>query len=71
MGAVWGMTVRFQFGTNGPGYMERAGNIAGPLLGYEILTAFFLEASFLGSWAGPTKPKAAPTTRCKSPSWPA
>jgi cytochrome d ubiquinol oxidase subunit I len=38
----------FQFGTNWPGYMERAGNIAGPLLGYEVLTAFFLEATFLG-----------------------
>ncbi len=38
----------FQFGTNWPGFMERAGNIAGPLLGYEVLTAFFLEASFLG-----------------------
>ena len=38
----------FQFGTNWPGYMETAGNIAGPLLGYEVLTAFFLEATFLG-----------------------
>jgi cytochrome d ubiquinol oxidase subunit I len=38
----------FQFGTNWPGYMEKAGNIAGPLLGYEVLTAFFLEATFLG-----------------------
>jgi cytochrome d ubiquinol oxidase subunit I len=37
----------FQFGTNWPGFMERAGNIAGPLLGYEVLTAFFLEATFL------------------------
>ncbi|MCT9812843.1 cytochrome ubiquinol oxidase subunit I [Acidovorax sp. Be4] len=48
MGVVSGVTMSFQFGTNWPGYMERAGNIAGPLLGYEILTAFFLEASFLG-----------------------
>jgi len=38
----------FQFGTNWPGYMETVGNIAGPLLAYEILTAFFLEAVFLG-----------------------
>ena len=38
----------FQFGTNWPGFMEKAGNIAGPLLGYEVLTAFFLEATFLG-----------------------
>ncbi|HAE00958.1 MAG TPA: cytochrome ubiquinol oxidase subunit I, partial [Rhodospirillaceae bacterium] len=35
-------------GTNWPGYMERVGNIAGPLLAYEVLTAFFLEAVFLG-----------------------
>ena len=38
----------FQFGTNWPGFMETVGNIAGPLLGYEVLTAFFLEAGFLG-----------------------
>jgi cytochrome d ubiquinol oxidase subunit I len=38
----------FQFGTNWPGFMETVGNIAGPLLAYEVLTAFFLEATFLG-----------------------
>jgi cytochrome d ubiquinol oxidase subunit I len=48
LGVVTGVTMSFQFGTNWPGYMERAGNIAGPLLGYEVLTAFFLEATFLG-----------------------
>jgi cytochrome bd ubiquinol oxidase subunit I len=48
MGVVSGITMSFQFGTNWPGYMIRVGNIAGPLLGYEVLTAFFLEASFLG-----------------------
>ncbi len=48
LGVVSGITMSFQFGTNWPGFMERAGNIAGPLLGYEVLTAFFLEASFLG-----------------------
>lgn len=47
LGVVSGITMSFQFGTNWPGFMERAGNIAGPLLGYEVLTAFFLEASFL------------------------
>jgi len=47
IGVVTGVTMSFQFGTNWPGYMERAGNIAGPLLGYEVLTAFFLEATFL------------------------
>ena len=48
MGVVSGITMSFQFGTNWPGYMNTVGNIAGPLLGYEILTAFFLEAAFLG-----------------------
>ena len=48
LGVVSGVTMSFQFGTNWPGFMERAGNIAGPLLGYEVLTAFFLEATFLG-----------------------
>jgi cytochrome d ubiquinol oxidase subunit I len=48
LGVVTGITMSFQFGTNWPGYMEKVGNIAGPLLGYEVLTAFFLEASFLG-----------------------
>ena len=48
LGVVSGITMSFQFGTNWPGFMEKAGNIAGPLLGYEVLTAFFLEATFLG-----------------------
>lgn len=48
MGVVSGITMSFQFGTNWPGFMETVGNIAGPLLAYEVLTAFFLEASFLG-----------------------
>jgi cytochrome d ubiquinol oxidase subunit I len=48
IGVVTGIVMSFQFGTNWPGFMEKAGNIAGPLLGYEVLTAFFLEASFLG-----------------------
>jgi cytochrome d ubiquinol oxidase subunit I len=48
MGVVSGITMSFQFGTNWPGFMTKVGNIAGPLLAYEILTAFFLEATFLG-----------------------
>ncbi|MFM8900249.1 MAG: cytochrome ubiquinol oxidase subunit I [Burkholderiales bacterium] len=48
LGVVSGITMSFQFGTNWPGFMEKVGNVAGPLLGYEVLTAFFLEASFLG-----------------------
>lgn len=48
LGVVSGITMSFQFGTNWPGFMEKVGNIAGPLLAYEVLTAFFLEAGFLG-----------------------
>jgi cytochrome d ubiquinol oxidase subunit I len=48
LGVVSGITMSFQFGTNWPGFMEKVGNIAGPLLGFEVLTAFFLEATFLG-----------------------
>jgi cytochrome d ubiquinol oxidase subunit I len=48
VGVVSGITMSFQFGTNWPGFMATAGNIAGPLLGYEVLSAFFLEATFLG-----------------------
>ncbi|MGO4813240.1 cytochrome ubiquinol oxidase subunit I [Cupriavidus sp. 2MCAB6] len=48
LGVVSGITMSFQFGTNWPGFMETVGNIAGPLLAYEVLTAFFLEAGFLG-----------------------
>ncbi len=48
LGVVSGITMSFQFGTNWPGYMQTVGNIAGPLLAYEVMTAFFLEATFLG-----------------------
>ena len=48
LGVVSGITMSFQFGTNWPGFMKTVGNIAGPLLAYEVLTAFFLEATFLG-----------------------
>jgi cytochrome d ubiquinol oxidase subunit I len=47
IGVVTGVTMSFQFGTNWPGYMNTVGNIAGPFLAYEILTAFFMEATFL------------------------
>ncbi len=48
LGVVSGITMSFQFGTNWPGFMQTVGNVAGPLLAYEVLTAFFLEAVFLG-----------------------
>ena len=47
LGVVSGITMSFQFGTNWPGFMEKVCNIAGPLLAYEVLTAFFMEATFL------------------------
>jgi cytochrome d ubiquinol oxidase subunit I len=48
MGVVSGIVMSFQLGTNWSVLSTRAGGILGPLLGYEVLTAFFLEASFLG-----------------------
>ena len=48
LGVVSDITMSFQFGTNWLGFMETVGNIAGPLLAYEVMTAFFLEATFLG-----------------------
>src|SRR3546814_18805783 len=48
MGVVSGIVLSYQFGTNWSGLSDSAGNILGPLLGYEVITAFFLEAAFLG-----------------------
>lgn len=48
MGVVSGIVLTYQFGTNWSGYALAVGNVVGPLIGYEVLTAFFLEASFLG-----------------------
>lgn len=48
MGVVSGVVLSYQFGTNWSVFSDRTGNVMGPLLGYEVLTAFFLEASFLG-----------------------
>src|SRR6056297_25048 len=48
MGVVSGVVLSFQFGTNWSILSDAGGNILGPLLGYEVITAFFLEASFLG-----------------------
>ena len=48
MGVVSGIVLSYQFGTNWSHFSVVAGNIVGPLLGYEVLTAFFLEATFLG-----------------------
>lgn len=48
MGVVSGVVMSYQFGTNWSVFSDQVGNVIGPLLGYEVLTAFFLEASFLG-----------------------
>ncbi len=48
MGVVSGVVMSFQFGTNWSRFADGGGSVLGPLLGYEVLTAFFLEASFLG-----------------------
>ncbi len=48
MGVVSGLVMAYQFGTNWGGFSTFAGSITGPLLAYEVLTAFFLEAGFLG-----------------------
>ncbi len=48
MGVVSGIVMSYQFGTNWSRFSIAAGNVVGPLMGYEVLTAFFLEATFLG-----------------------
>lgn len=48
MGVVSGVVMSYQFGTNWSRFSDIAGNVLGPLLSYEVLTAFFLEAGFLG-----------------------
>ena len=51
MGVVSGVVMSYQFGTNWSEFSRQAGGVIGPLLAYEVLTAFFLEASFLGRHA--------------------
>ncbi|SEH74848.1 cytochrome d ubiquinol oxidase subunit I [Tardiphaga sp. OK245] len=48
MGVVSGIVMSYQFGTNWSAFSDKAGPIIGPLMAYEVLTAFFLEAGFLG-----------------------
>lgn len=48
MGVVSGVVMSYEFGTNWSVFSDRVSNVIGPLLGFEVLTAFFLEASFLG-----------------------
>ena len=48
MGVVSGIVLSYQFGTNWSEFSRVVGNVVGPLIGYEVLTAFFLEATFLG-----------------------
>lgn len=48
MGVVSGIVMSYQFGTNWAVFSDKVGPVIGPLMGYEVLTAFFLEAGFLG-----------------------
>src|SRR6218665_3840744 len=48
MGVVSGLVMSYQFGTNWAVFSDKAGPVIGPLMGYEVMTAFFLEAGFLG-----------------------
>src|SRR5688572_3507009 len=48
MGVVSGIVLSYQFGTNWSVFADKTGPVLGPLMGYEVLTAFFLEAGFLG-----------------------
>src|SRR5579884_2171656 len=48
MGVVSGIVMSYEFGTNWSRFSTAVGNVVGPLIGYEVLTAFFLEATFLG-----------------------
>jgi cytochrome d ubiquinol oxidase subunit I len=48
LGVVSGVVMSYQIGTNWSAFSAKTGNVLGPLLGYEVMTAFFLEASFLG-----------------------
>ena len=48
MGVVSGIVVSYQFGTNWAVFSDKAGRVVGPLMAYEVLSAFFLEAGFLG-----------------------
>lgn len=48
MGVVSGLVMSYQFGTNWSQFADKAGPVIGPLMGYEVLSAFFLEAGFLG-----------------------
>src|SRR5262245_14285679 len=48
MGVVSGIVMSYQFGTNWGPFADKTGPVLGPLLGYEVLSAFFLEAGFLG-----------------------
>ncbi len=48
MGVVSGLVMSYEFGTNWSAFSDKAGPVIGPLMGYEVLTAFFLESGFLG-----------------------
>ena len=64
MGVVSGLVMSYQFGTNWSVFADKAGPVIGPLMGYEVLTAFFLEAGFPRRHA--VRPAAGRTAACIS-----
>ena len=62
LGVVSGVVMSFQFGTNWPGFMEQVGDVAGPLLAYEVLTAFFSRPGFSASCCSATAGSASACT---------
>lgn len=57
MGVVSGIVMSYQLGTNWPVFSDKVGPVIGPLMAYEVLTAFFLEAGFLGVMQSPPDPR--------------
>jgi cytochrome d ubiquinol oxidase subunit I len=68
MGVVSGIVMSYQFGTNWSVFSDRAGPVVGPLMAYEVLTAFFLEAGFLGIMLFGHEARRASCT-CSPPPW--
>ena len=68
MGVVSGIVMSYQFGTNWSEYADKTGPVLGPLMAYEVLSAFFLEAGFLGIMLF-GREKWATDCTCSPPPW--
>ena len=74
MGVVTGIVLSYEIGTNWSGYAAKTANVLGPLFTYEVLTAFFLEAGFIGIMLFgmdrvPRQTPATPARRLPPPEW--